>query len=61
MEFTFSTLYDQKATTTMAKVLRKTLRKKGAAALIFWAGLSLSWAFSLPFLLDQKNLFWTYG
>lgn len=28
MEFTFDTYYDQKATTAMAKALRKTLRKK---------------------------------
>lgn len=28
MEFTFVTAYDQKATTAMARVLRKTLRKK---------------------------------
>ena len=51
MEFTFSTLYDQNATTTMAKVLRKTLRKKRSrrSHLLGWIIVILGILLTLPF------------
>ena len=39
MNISFETEYNQKAMTTMAKALRKTIRKKKATVLTYWDGL----------------------
>lgn len=56
MEFTFETTYDQKAVTTMAKVLRKTVRKKRSrrAHIFGWIVIALALLLTLP--LGEETL-----
>ena len=60
MEFTFETTYDRKATTAMAKGLRKTVRKKHSRRSHFFGwiviilGLLLSWPSEAG--IEQKNV-----
>lgn len=50
VEFTFETVYDQKAVTVMAEVLRKTIRKKKSRRVhVFgWIAVALAVIFTLP-------------
>ena len=51
MEFTFETTYNQKAVTTMAKVLRKTIRKKRSrrSHVFGWIVIVLAILLTIPF------------
>ena len=51
MEFTFETIYDQKAVTTMAKVLRKIIRKKRSrrSHVLGWIVVVLAVLLTFPF------------
>lgn len=55
MEFTFETQYNAKTMASMAKALRKTIRKNIAAVLIYSGGLPLFSAYCLPY---QRDLRW---
>lgn len=56
MEFTFNTVYDQKAVTAMARGLRKTIRKKRSrrSHIFGWLVIALVLLLSLP--LDGESL-----
>ena len=63
MEFIFETDYNQKALTTMAKVMRKTIRKKRSrrSHILGWIILVCALLFSLPFgnenyVIDKRTI-----
>lgn len=69
MEFTFETIFDQKAVTAMAKTLRKTIRKKRSRRvhILGWVAVVLGLLFTLPlggneFTLDIRTIItWLAG
>lgn len=58
MEFTFTTAYDQKAMTAMARALRKTIRKKRShrAHIFGWIVVVLGLLLTLPFGRDHYEV-----
>ncbi len=55
MQFTFETVYDQKALTAMAKVLRKTVRRKRSRRAHIFGWIVMAFALLLSFLPGEEG------